>query len=46
MTVGKNGRRGGLSWRLPLLVLHSGLLGEPDLEIVVRPLECPLALVP
>lgn len=32
--------------RLLLLVLHSQLLDEPDLEILVKQLECPLALVP
>jgi len=32
--------------RLQLLVLHSDLLDEPDLEILVKQLECPLALVP
>ncbi len=32
--------------RLQLLVLHSDLLDEADLEILVRQLECPLALVP
>jgi len=32
--------------RLQLLVLHSDLLDEADLEILVKQLECPLALVP
>jgi nucleotide-binding universal stress UspA family protein len=32
--------------RLLLLVLHSELLDEIDLEILVKQLECPLALVP
>jgi len=32
--------------RLQLLVLHSDLLDEPELEILVKQLECPLALVP
>jgi len=32
--------------RLILLVLHSELLDEADLEILVRQLACPLALVP
>ena len=35
----------GLRKRL-LLVLHSELLDEADLEILVKQLECPLALVP
>jgi len=32
--------------RLQLLVLHRDLLDEPDLEILLKQLECPLALVP